>query len=279
MSSILSSPSLLLRSEDALFETIRGLALNSDREPYFRLLEFVHFELLSPSGIASASEWISECFDQLTKPIWEGLRSRLLQPIDGAVASFGSRSRFAVVSPGGDPALDSKIIATFPKLFSMFRAHLFKLLYRGSRDGFRASDFHSRCDGHSPTVTVILSENGSIFGGYTPQAWHALDKFIADLSRKSFIFTLKNPHNLEPRIFPLLKEHLDHALYGKADRGPCFGYGHNIGVVNNCNASPSNYTGYFGTTYSNDTELDRETLLTGGEWFQVQEIEVFELST
>jgi hypothetical protein len=42
------------------------------------------------------------------------------------------------------------------------------LLYRGSRDGFGAVDFHSKCDGHSNTLTIIkAAESSYIFGGYT----------------------------------------------------------------------------------------------------------------
>ena len=45
-----------------------------------------------------------------------------------------------------------------------------KLLYRASRDGWAASNFHSCCDSKGPTVTVVKSGN-YIFGGYTDQSW------------------------------------------------------------------------------------------------------------
>ena len=44
------------------------------------------------------------------------------------------------------------------------------LLYRASRDGWAASNFHSCCDNKGPTVTVVKSEN-YIFGGYTEHEW------------------------------------------------------------------------------------------------------------
>ena len=46
----------------------------------------------------------------------------------------------------------------------------FGLIYRASRDGWTAADFHSRCDYKGPSVTVITSGK-SIFGGYTDQQW------------------------------------------------------------------------------------------------------------
>ena len=41
------------------------------------------------------------------------------------------------------------------------------LLYRGSRDGFEASDFHSHCGGKPNTFTIVRSKSGNIFGGFT----------------------------------------------------------------------------------------------------------------
>jgi len=38
------------------------------------------------------------------------------------------------------------------------------LLNRGTRDRFKASDFHANCDGIANTLCVIKSESGNIFG-------------------------------------------------------------------------------------------------------------------
>jgi hypothetical protein len=38
------------------------------------------------------------------------------------------------------------------------------LLYKGSRDGFNAKDFHRLCDNKGPTITVIRTRQGRIFG-------------------------------------------------------------------------------------------------------------------
>ena len=45
-----------------------------------------------------------------------------------------------------------------------------RLLFRASRDGFAAADFHSRCDNKGPTVTIVKSGN-NIFGGFTEVSW------------------------------------------------------------------------------------------------------------
>ncbi len=41
-------------------------------------------------------------------------------------------------------------------------------IYRGSVDGFMNVDFHSRCDGVGPTVSLFkIKENSNWIGGYT----------------------------------------------------------------------------------------------------------------
>jgi hypothetical protein len=62
----------------------------------------------------------------------------------------------------------------------------FKILWRGSRDGFEAKEFHRRCDGHENTLTVILDTKGNFFGGFTPGEWESgIRYFKADESLKS----------------------------------------------------------------------------------------------
>ncbi|CAG8661480.1 12059_t:CDS:1, partial [Ambispora gerdemannii] len=48
----------------------------------------------------------------------------------------------------------------------------FKLLYRGSRDGFAASKFHELCGSRSQTVVVVkINQTERIIGGYNPSTW------------------------------------------------------------------------------------------------------------
>ena len=37
--------------------------------------------------------------------------------------------------------------------------------------GFKAQAFHSRCDNQGPTLTIIKSGMGKVFGAYTDIAW------------------------------------------------------------------------------------------------------------
>jgi hypothetical protein len=41
-------------------------------------------------------------------------------------------------------------------------------LYRGSINGWKAKNFHSRCDNKGPTITLFkVKETGECIGGYT----------------------------------------------------------------------------------------------------------------
>ncbi|KAG9305339.1 hypothetical protein G9A89_007834 [Geosiphon pyriformis] len=65
----------------------------------------------------------------------------------------------------------------------------FKLLLRGSRDGFTPANFHQLCDNKGATVSVIkVKGTGQLIGGYNLQSWHS-GYDIKD-ETGSFIFSL-----------------------------------------------------------------------------------------
>jgi hypothetical protein len=184
--------------------------------------------------------------------------------------------------------LNSVIVDGLPEILEdVCQQQRFVLLWRGSRDGFQPRDFHSRCDGHPNTLTLIQDSDGNIFGGFTPvewesrtwneQMWEQNNCPKADGSLKTFLFTLKNPSGLAPRKFSLKPDWNRSAIYCDKDQGPVFGLEGDVTIRSNCNTSSSSYANYFGHTFLNDTGLPGETFLTGSSSFRVKEIEVFEL--
>jgi hypothetical protein len=152
-------------------------------------------------------------------------------------------------------------------------------LWRGSRDGFGARDFHSRCDGHANTLTFIEDVSGNLFGAFTPVEWESRpckgsgdSCYKDDDSLKSFLFTLKNPQNTGSMKFPLWG-HGHRAIICNFAYGPCFG---GIIVCDNCNTHCNNCVG-FGSGYINESGLDNAEVFTGSPRFTVKEIEVFEI--
>jgi archaellum component FlaC len=171
---------------------------------------------------------------------------------------------------------DSQIISDFPEIFAEFRGKCFKILWRGSRDGFTAREFHGRCDGHANTLTVILDTNGNIFGGFTPLKWESPTswEYKRDEKLKSFLFTIKNPHNISPRRCLLKAEKKDQAIICSSISGPNF---NDIRVSDNCNTNTKSST-QLDYTYTKNTGRSGEEVLTGSQFFKVQEIEVFEIT-
>jgi hypothetical protein len=42
---------------------------------------------------------------------------------------------------------------------------------RGSEDGYSSQVFHQKCDNKGPTLSIIQSDQGKIFGGYSMVPW------------------------------------------------------------------------------------------------------------
>jgi hypothetical protein len=126
---------------------------------------------------------------------------------------------------------------------------------------------------------VILDTEGNIFGGFTPLKWESPTSGCnkVDDSLRSFLFTLTNPHNIPVRRFMLKAEKKQYAIICNSNFGPIFGYGYDIGVCDNCNANTRSHT-VLGNSYTNDTGLDKFIVFTGSQYFQVAEIEVFEIT-
>jgi hypothetical protein len=130
---------------------------------------------------------------------------------------------------------------------------------------------------------VILDTKGNVFGGFTPVKWESRkwngklgseeNRWKADDSLRSFLFTLKNPHNIPARRFALKAQQKWRALWCGSIWGPHFS---DIVVSDDCNATNSSTS--LGFTYTNDTGLAGYTVFTGSNKFQVKEIEVFEIT-
>jgi hypothetical protein len=61
--------------------------------------------------------------------------------------------------------LNSNFYDKLKKMMNVSELKL-SLIYKAKRDGFKKNEFHSRCDGKAPTISVIKSEHGKTFGGY-----------------------------------------------------------------------------------------------------------------
>lgn len=92
-------------------------------------------------------------------------------------------------------------------------------LYSGSNDGFKASDFHRKCDKKGKTFTIIRSQRGNIFGGFTDLEWKSRDNWVKG-EKNSFLFALR-----QNKQFVKLPVKQDSAVEigDNSSNGPIFG--------------------------------------------------------
>jgi hypothetical protein len=254
---IVKSPFLKLVNEDEFLKVL--IELGSEYLEFWNYIEVVN---LTSDGISLFVDNLD--FNELSESIWEQIIHRL----KGELRNELRLDRYVKEMI----QIESLIVDNYPTILKEFRKNPWKLLYRGSRDGFKASDFHGKCDNESNTVTLIETMKGFIFGGFTPIPWDSSNTYKSDNSQKSFLFTLKNANNISPRKFSL--SDASHAIRCLSDYGPLFGSGHDILIYDNCNANTNSYTN-FGSGYVNDTGIGGGQVLAGEYNFTVKEIEVF----
>jgi hypothetical protein len=248
---ILEGALFSIASEDDLLKRLLSVG-----DEYSSLLRWIEVQFLSAAGVAALAE-------------------HFLFPPEGLCCSI--LGRVLPPPPPSPRGWNSVIVPDFPELFDDFKEKQFTLLWRASRDGFSSRGFHSRCDGHPDTLTVILDTDGNIFGGFTPVKWDSTSCHKPDSTMKSFIFTLKNPSNTPPRKFVLRNYGTkNEAIYCLSRQGPSF---NDFGVYDQSDSNADSYSSCLGCTYANDTQLDPHTFLTGSGNFRTKEIEVFEIST
>ncbi|RIB27889.1 hypothetical protein C2G38_2137597 [Gigaspora rosea] len=102
----------------------------------------------------------------------------------------------------------------------------FKLLLRGSRDGFNGEVFHKLCDNIPGTVVVVnINNSNEILGGYNPLIWkisNHVNGYEYATTADSFIFSLKNG-NLNDSILSRVTDESKAILYNVIYFRPWFG--------------------------------------------------------
>ena len=140
----------------------------------------------------------------------------------------------------------------------------FKLLFRASNDGFSASNFHSKCDGKSNTVTLVETLNGKRFGGFANNAWDQRGDYIS--SSKGFIFSLD-----DKSIY--YNKNSNSEIYCHSSYGPTFGGGKDFYICDNCNSKNSSYD-HSGHSYETN---GKKYAMAGTYNFLVKDYEVYQL--
>lgn len=136
------------------------------------------------------------------------------------------------------------------------------LIYRATRDGDIAKDFHLKCDKCKNNLVIIRTKTGLRFGGFTRESWEGKgDK----LDKEAFCFSLdKN------KIYNYVKG--KSSIFVSPESGPSFG---------NCVFEIKDDFLEMGGVCSEDYFYDNQEKVCeindGNEQFDVEEIEVFKV--
>lgn len=175
----------------------------------------------------------------------------------------------------GIASIDSKIlkkvsdIALLRKWVSEKAKPNFKLIYRGSKDGFTANQFHTKCNNKGPTVVLIKSSLGKVFGAFTDKDWTSNNNY--QNTSNSFLFSIDKKGK-----YPLKAGSESNAMYCYSSYGPTFGGGHDFYICDNCNTNTSSYSNFpYSYTCTEYVNNGSSNWLAGAYNFKVEEIEVF----
>ncbi|POG63805.1 hypothetical protein GLOIN_2v523147 [Rhizophagus irregularis DAOM 181602=DAOM 197198] len=162
--------------------------------------------------------------------------------------------------------LISKWIDKLKVEHAMKNLYEFKLIFRGSRDGFTPKKFHNICDDQSRTVAIIkVKDSSEILGGYNPIKWKS--DYGHGATNDSFIFSFMK--NINEYIISRVKEK-ENAINYWERYGPSFGFGDLIIFGGNVNDFKNGNNYCKKKTYEKNI---RETENT----FSVEEYEIFQI--
>ncbi|GES93569.1 hypothetical protein GLOIN_2v1882540 [Rhizophagus clarus] len=187
-------------------------------------------------------------------------------------------------SIGTDEIIDSKIVnlnivsiisrwidkvdvnCKFSHLRELYLPYKFKLLIRGSRDGFTPKKFHQLCDNKHNTVTFIkVKDSKEILGGYNPIIWMNSNSW--GKAQNSFIFSFKSKDSFKDSILSIVRNK-SNALNYHPENGPSFGRDIMIYTEDSDNIN-------FDRTYCNKVCYEksiREAIV-----FSIEDYEVFQI--
>ena len=137
------------------------------------------------------------------------------------------------------------------------------LLYRGTRDGDNARNFHEKCDNKGPTLILCKGKDGNIFGGYTEAEWDSKGRH-PKYDENAFIFSVTKNKKFKSKNY-------ENSIECNPDFGPVFGFGGDLTICNK----------YLSFSSSNmrdpKTYFDKNYETSNGQYFNLDELEVYSI--
>ena len=156
-----------------------------------------------------------------------------------------------------------------------------ELVYRASSQGWAVPAFNTTIRNKGPTLVLIKSETGHVFGGYAALPWNANALWMA--APESFLFALHSASGLPPTRMPLKSNNESQALYMNSQMA-VFGGGHDLvlGMSSGKRQTGGNLmdgsSNVGAGSYYCPPGHDGRKLLTGESAFKAVEVEVFRIT-
>jgi len=143
-----------------------------------------------------------------------------------------------------------------------------EVLYVASTYGDATSSFHSACDNQGPTVVIVETATGNVFGGFTDISWGTVTNNYAQ-STKSFVFSIRP----SMKQYMIKSSQVKYAVYHNPSYGPTFGRGgHDIYISSGATQNSNSYTS------GNSYDLSGYVLNGGVKSFRVKDYVVAKAS-
>ena len=150
-------------------------------------------------------------------------------------------------------------------------------VYSGVNDGFKSNIFHNKCDNISPTITLIINDYDTIFGGYTTIPWSNNIEFHSDNS--AFLFQFK-PNS---QVFSLKIPNEKHAIFHSRSKYLIAFGRYDLEIFRDCHLSSNNRCKPFNYSFNNPIQLvghsSNNINITNNQsiQFRVKNMELFKL--
>ncbi|KAM3144878.1 hypothetical protein pb186bvf_003187 [Paramecium bursaria] len=96
----------------------------------------------------------------------------------------------------------------------------YQLIYQGTKHGLNCKAYWNHCSGQQDLLTILVSQNGNIFGGYSPcQIIKTFNSHLQDKTLKSFLFFYN-----KKQIFRIKKQQAHLAIFCNSSKGPTYGH-------------------------------------------------------
>ena len=240
-------------------EKINSLERVSKEMEKIKNLEKIIME--QKSEIQELKEWKARYDKEIQRTIKKKKDEEIMKKIDSKIIKEKKELDF----------LEERLKRNDPLL--MKRTVIYKLLYRATKDGNNASSFHKKCDNISGTLTILKTNKGMRFGGYTEKTWDGNQVSKKDNQGIAFCYSLD--------LFKIYNnsDKAESSIRCYTDEGPNF-YGGDcymfyIYFPIDTNTSSSTVYKTSNTSYG---KFEKDYEINNGESnFVMQELEVFQI--